>query len=117
MLAQLLAQQGYRTGAVIGNFTVLIPAFGFDRGFSFYDCAGVEDFLTLTNRPYLLRESVRELAAEIVSPGRREAVYAPAKTINDRTSKFLESAARSRQPFFLFINYMEGRLVPLEWLP
>jgi arylsulfatase A-like enzyme len=107
-LPELLAQDGYRTAGIVANYGNLSPAFGFDRGFSSYECAQYVDFLTLTGRTYLLRELLRDLTAAVIAPERREALYASAKTINSRAARVLESTSRARQPFFLFLNYMDA---------
>lgn len=109
-LPELISQQGYRIAGIVSNFGSLTPAFGFGRGFSYYDCASPDDFFTLTGRPYLLREFVRNVAATVIAPSRREALFASAKSINERAGVFLEATARSHQPFFLFLNYMDAHV-------
>jgi arylsulfatase A-like enzyme len=105
-LAEILSERGYRTGGIAANF--LSAAFGFDRGFVYYECVSPEDFFARTERPYLLRERVRLATVARISPQRREAAFSNAETINARAAIFLGDAARAPQPFFLFLNYMDA---------
>lgn len=104
-LPALLSQQGYRTAGIVANFRVLNRAGGFDRGFASYEIVALQDFLTLAGRPYLLLASVRNLAAYVL---RHEDLYARAAAINKRAASFLDETARTQQPFFLFLNYMDA---------
>lgn len=102
-LAEVLAAAGYRTAGFAANSAFLTPAFGFDRGFSHYFTPTVEDFFTPLHRRYLIREAIRRR----LTPPRRPR-FVDAAQINRRTAEFLESARSSRQPVFLFLNYMDA---------
>jgi arylsulfatase A-like enzyme len=105
-IAEVLSHQGYVTAGIAANF--LSPAFGFDRGFAYYDCISPRDFFARTSRPYLLRESVRRTVAALISPVRREAAFSNAETVNKKAMNFLQSIVQEQQPFFLFLNYMDA---------
>jgi arylsulfatase A-like enzyme len=107
-LAEILSREGYRTGGIVANSHVLVPAFGFDRGFSYYDCRPLSWPFSEEPRRYLLREVVRVLAANLLPGKSPESKFFNAEEINERVGRFMKPAAGSRQPFFLFINYMDA---------
>jgi arylsulfatase A-like enzyme len=101
--AEALAREGYLTGAVVANFAYLVPEFGFGRGFASYQ---VLELRTLkTGRSYLLRE----LVADVLMTLRKDAdgTFERGETVTAQVQQFLDTAA-GRQPFFLFVNYMDA---------
>jgi arylsulfatase A-like enzyme len=102
-LAELFADNGYKTGAVVSNCGALNKAFGLDQGFQLYDATkNIGDII----RSYPFRPLVH-LFCQITN------VYP--KYINSRrasdditkeTSRALDKMFPS--PFFLFINYMDA---------
>jgi arylsulfatase A-like enzyme len=109
VLAELLLQRGYRTGGFAANTAFLLPIFGFDRGFEIYDCEIADTFFSQTGyRQYLLRSLLRHLMAELIAPVRSDAVFLDAEQINQKAINFVRSARVNRDPFFLFLNYMDA---------
>ncbi len=97
-LAEILEGNGYRTAAIVSNFAYFHPDFGLNQGFQFHDYRarrlfGYEPILN----SYL--KYVPHLHNQITKP------YRSATEINDVTFRWLESG--NREPFFLFLNYME----------
>ncbi|MBU4268211.1 MAG: sulfatase [Acidobacteria bacterium] len=107
-LAEVLSREGYRTGGIVANTHVLVPAFGFDRGFSYYDYSTLPWPFVQEPRCYLLREAVRILATSLVPRKSQDSKYVTADEINEGARRFLESPSGNRQPFFLFLNYMDA---------
>jgi arylsulfatase A-like enzyme len=109
VLAELLSRRGYRTGGFAANTAFLLPVFGFDRGFEIYDCEVADDFFSAAaNRAYLLRSFLRHLVAERFASIRSDAVFLDAERMNQKAIRFVRSARANREPFFLFINYMDA---------
>lgn len=102
-LAELLARSGYRTLAVVANTAVMNHPLGFDRGFSIYRCVWPSGFYS----PALDAFPVRALAQKSVrwAVG-HESEFARADAVNSVVEDFFETDAR--EPFFLFINYMDA---------
>jgi arylsulfatase A-like enzyme len=98
-LAEWLAERGYRTGAVVGNFA-LDSSFGIAQGFSFFD-----DQMTAMMGPHGARTDVpaganwwtRSLATQ---PAQRFA-----SEVTDAGLAWL--ARRGGRPFFLWLHYMD----------
>jgi arylsulfatase A-like enzyme len=105
-IAELLLRQGYRTAGFAANAGVLVPEFGFDRGFSSYECNFPDDLSGNNGRPYLLRTWIRNIIAGV----RREAVYSDAASINESATTFLRDSSDGDRPFFLFVNYMDAHM-------
>lgn len=94
-LAELLAAQGYHTGAVVGAF-VLEARYGLAQGFEDY-----ED----------------ELHADGAAKGAAHFVERDARTVTDRAVDWL--ARRDARPFFLWTHYFDAHLpylAPEEYL-
>ena len=94
-LAELLAAQGYRTGAVVGAF-VLEARYGLAQGFEDY-----ED----------------ELHEDGAAKGAAHFVERDARTVTDRAVAWL--ARRDQRPFFLWTHYFDAHvpyLAPEEFL-
>lgn len=95
-LAGILAEQGWETGAVIGNSPFVSRRFGMDRGFEHFDD---RDGAHLPPRFAL----VQFLG---LHPGVGYLAYRRAETITDLALDWLD---RGRErPFFLFLNYMDA---------
>jgi arylsulfatase A-like enzyme len=106
-LAEILQREGYVTAGIVANAGALSPPFGFDRGFTSYECVWLTGFWSPV-RTHLLRELVLNLAATILDQSRREGVIARADEIDVRAVRFLRSTQQGRRPFFLFLNYMDA---------
>jgi arylsulfatase A-like enzyme len=98
-LAAWLRDHGYDTGAVMANFGYLDPAFGLDRGFTFYEAA--------PNTPVMPR--VLSLVDRRITPvpwaSRYWRSYRRAEQVNRVALAWL--AGRRSNAVFLALNYME----------
>jgi arylsulfatase A-like enzyme len=103
----ILSQNGYFTGAVVANTSNLQPAFGFDRGFQFFDYRMPPQLLPW-NRTYLLRNSARRVLDLFTCTAEFDLGSRRASEINDDAFRFLDQARGSGRPFFLFLNYMDA---------
>jgi choline-sulfatase len=93
LLAQVFAEAGYQTGAVVGAVP-LLARFGYDRGFASYDDRFAEDPYPIHTPGFAspvqdLRESERRATA-----------------VTDRALRWLDDASR-RKPFFLLAHYFD----------
>jgi len=90
-LAEILAANGYRTGAAIGGFP-LVKSFGLDQGFDFYD-----DHLTAVREDHRGRPAARD----------RDTWYdeRPAGHVNDAILPWLRES--SDKPFFVWLHYWD----------
>lgn len=96
-LAEILADAGYHTAAIIGNCTYLSHQFGLDRGFQHYDARhGV---------PLPPRFTLSQQMGFQQYIGRLS--YRDAETVTDATLRWLDTR-REDSPFFLFVNYMDA---------
>ena len=96
-LAEVLREEGYRTGAVIANSFALRHALGLDRGFERYDDrpgAGVAGYMALV-----------QLVGHRVRVGHE--LSRDARTITDRALSWIDDLDGER-PFFLFLNYLDA---------
>ena len=106
-MPSLLAKNGYFTGAVVANTGNLQPAFGFDRGFQFFDSLTSPQLLRL-DKPYLLRNAARLVLDRFTATTEFDLSTRRAEEINRDAFKFLDQARSSTRPFFLFLNYMDA---------
>ncbi|MCX7715310.1 MAG: sulfatase [Clostridia bacterium] len=100
-MAELLQMQGYRTAAVVANFGWLDPKFNIHQGFEMYDCTRTIGILgSLSFHPLLCFFSYlsNRYLESIVSYKQAEYITAHAIDIVRILHK---------NPFFLFLNYME----------
>ncbi|MEW5803371.1 MAG: sulfatase [bacterium] len=102
-LAELLAEHGYRTGAVVANHGYLAPWTGLNQGFGYYWWGGARDCSL-----FLYIIGFRMFKAENSSLFRICGIQCSnsAKRINQIALDWLRRA-RGSGPWFLFINYME----------
>ena len=99
-IAEILAQHGYRTAAVVANFAFVSPALGLDQGFQFW-------FDTPPRRlkPMLMSFALR---FEFVNGSRFLAdpvPYRRASNIKEISLKWIKQFGD--RPFFLFVNFMD----------
>ena len=90
-LAEILAANGYRTGAAIGGFP-LVKSFGLDQGFEFYD-----DQLTAVRQDHRGRPARRSRATWYDER--------PAGHVNDAILPWLREP--NDKPFFTWIHYWD----------
>ncbi|NNE44284.1 MAG: sulfatase [Gemmatimonadetes bacterium] len=110
-LAEILAEHGYWTQAVVSNTAYLSNTFGFDQGFQFYDVRGAVLFL---GKPavYSPRRWLRTGAARFVPRTISDRRYRDATQINAEVFRRLDGIRDRGAPFFLFVNYIDAH-VPL----
>lgn len=96
-LAELLAQRGYQTAAVVGNFAYLSHKFGIDRGFEHYDDRPPASIPECTSLAQIMNFS---LEAGLLG-------YRDAETITETSIAWLKNK-KPDEPFFLFINYLDA---------
>ncbi len=105
-LAQLLQQNGYRTGAVVANWAYLYERMGLSKGFGDYDLHRPVQ-LANSERPFYLSTAVRNMLSLAVSTDEFDARVLRAEDINERALAWLSHIGQS-SPFFLFLNYMDA---------
>ncbi len=103
-LPEILAGMGYLTLGVVANRAYLQSAYGFDRGFHYYDQRA--PFFPESLDVYL-RQAIRDMAAPLLSR-RFGLVYRRAEEINDEVFALLDVMERAGRPAFLFVNYMDA---------
>jgi arylsulfatase A-like enzyme len=102
-LTEVLAHQGYRTAGVVANYAYLSESLGFGRGFDSYRLAMPSTIFEHSRYPSVLRWVRRCLL-----PSTREDItYSSARKITTETVGLL-SQIYGREPFFLFVNYMDA---------
>jgi len=99
-LAEVLSNQGYSCGAIVGNCAYLWRGFQLDQGFHYYDDArGV----------YIPMQPVFDIRNIPVLGNKLEHKFLPyrdASDVTERTIQWLEHNAEF--PFLLFVNYMDA---------
>jgi arylsulfatase A-like enzyme len=104
---QILSGHDYFTAAVVANTAFLQREFGFDRGFQFFDSRSPLQILK-PEHEYYLRSGVRRLLGQFVCTAEFDMVVRRAAEINRDAFRVLAQARAARQPFFLFLNYMDA---------
>jgi arylsulfatase A-like enzyme len=107
-LAGLLREKGYWTAAVVANHSFLQQAMGLAQGFATWK-HNIAAHLSATDRPFYMREGARTLLGFMISTGSFDGYFLRAADINHDAFAVLEGA-RSRGPFFLFLNYMDAHI-------
>lgn len=97
-LAEILANEGYATAAMVSNKAYLGYEFGLDRGFARYD----------DRRPVTLALSRSTLAQMFgLVPTAGTTPYRDAEMMTRLALRWLSDRDRAR-PYFLFVNYMDA---------
>lgn len=99
-MAELLAEQGYRTAAVVANFGFVSPEFGLDQGFDFWFSSPPR-----TLKPVLLAVGVRLGLVSPFSCLKDPVPYRRADAIRRAAVDWVRRWGDD--PFFLFINFMD----------
>jgi arylsulfatase A-like enzyme len=107
MLAEILAEHGYSTAAVVANSGFLTREWGFDRGFQFFDARGAVRMMP-PRKEYLLRYGARQILHRVIDTTEFDMMFLRAAEINREAYRFLDRARDSGQPFFLLLNYMDA---------
>lgn len=117
-LAELLARAGYDTAAVLADNPYVGPAFGFERGFAYFDFDGSESHRF--DLPLAVFTSARPLVVGLVFASFRSLDMAWAKrlldygagddasALVDRVDRVLQS--RRERPLFLWVHAMDLHL-------
>ncbi len=96
-LTEILRENGYATGAIVGNCTYLYRAFGLNQGFDYYnDLEGMRIKFPPVFEPFRVR-----FFTEFLS--HRFKWYRDAEEVNEIVFAWIH--ANRRWPFFLFLNY------------
>lgn len=101
-LAEILRENGYKTGGIVSNFT-LHPELRFDQGFHHYSAPRGLGIVYIFNpfRPLI------HLFCDLTNICLKYIVYyRRSDEINEEILRFLDTFARS--PFFLFVNYNDA---------
>lgn len=103
-LAEVLAENGYATAAVVANGKVLTRAFGLAQGFQHWDN------LFTTPQDTFVRTTLGRRVVQYAGIGSfltfwQSPVFMEAADVNRHALDWLDS--RPGRPFFLFLNYME----------
>ena len=106
-MAEVLWNRGYRTMAVAANTTFLQRAFHLDQGFQYYSQPNPMLFLARTER-FFLRSDLSRLLAHYFPPSTSQRAYRTAANVNREVFALLQQAQAEKQPFFLFVNYMDA---------
>jgi arylsulfatase A-like enzyme len=115
-MAQILANRGYRTMAVVANRYYLNAEFGTLRGFQFVDWMA-PTVLVAPERDYLLRSRLRNLLRFDPVVRDFDNVTISAAEVNRRAAYLLDRASHQTKPFFLFLNYCDAHMPYLPPAP
>ena len=110
-LPEILSKHGYSTAGVVANTSYLQSAFGFNRGFQFWD-SRVPIQMNRSEKPlfqqYYLRRGARQVLARFVCTDAFDLTFRRAQEINRVAFDFVSRNRTSGRPFFLFLNYMDA---------
>ncbi len=102
-LTETLADQGYRTAGLAANYAYLKDSLGFGRGFGAYRVAVPWMVFEQSRYPSALRWVRRWL----LPPVSEESLFVNGEQMTAEARGMVDQAA-VRQPFFLFLNYMDA---------
>ncbi|MBI2835106.1 MAG: sulfatase, partial [Acidobacteria bacterium] len=103
-LAEVLRSRGYRTAAIVANFTFLTPGFNIDQGFDSY---ALQAPRCTPASPFWLVQGLSRTVLPSHAPPRGRAVENAAE-INQEAFAVLDRFSRDSRPFLLFVNYMDA---------
>jgi arylsulfatase A-like enzyme len=106
-LAEMLAQRGYFTVAVVANYGYLSSFFGVDRGFQVYDVREPVPLLNSSLRLFL-RNGLRHLIGLFASSAAFDRTTRRAEEIDSAAISLLRQTRARQAPVFLFLNYMDA---------
>jgi arylsulfatase A-like enzyme len=108
-LAAQLASSGYHTLGVVANHGYLGHAYGFDRGFHYYDQrVPVRLLLDEPDRNHFLRQGAERLLQRLRPTDLAGVDYRRADEINGVVLPLFHQLKTEARPFFLFVNYMDA---------
>ena len=105
-LAELLAQQGYRTLGVAANPYVRAD-FGLQRGFRSFRIPRPVPIL-ITDNWYLLRRNLRGALALVTDTAQFDRIFSRSDDVNRQFYLSFAALGASRTPFFAFLNFMDA---------
>lgn len=106
-MAEILAEHGYLTLAVVANGAYVTREVGMAQGFQLFDPR--LPVLCLPDRgDHYLRRGIRRLLTPLVWTGRLDLRTRSAGQITREAIALAEQAHGRRQPWFLFLNYMDA---------
>ena len=108
-LAGVLRANGYWTAGITANHSFLQASMGLAQGFASWNHS-MPVHLSVSDRPFYLREGVRSLLSLVMPTSDFEAFFLRASDINHRAFAMIDEARRQRSPFFLFVNYMDAHI-------
>ena len=107
-LPEALAKAGYFTIGVVSNVAFVTNSFGFARGFNHFDQTGRRRFLEPRGRREFFKDSLRLLLNNFDVRRELALKWRRAGEINKEVFALIEEQGAKRNPFFLFINYMDA---------
>ena len=108
-LAARLGSFGYHTLGIVANHGYLTTAFGFDRGFQYYDeRVSVRFLLDEPAIGHFLRQTGGRLLQRLTASDLEGVDYRRADEINGAVLPLLHQLKTDARPFFLFVNYMDA---------
>ncbi len=105
--AETLAQNGYVTGAVAGNWAMLGKAMGVMQGFEYLYAVRPAPFTGNALARSCLRQGLAVLLQPFLNTLEFDRQFYKAEKINVEVDSLLDQAAGA-SPFFLFANYMDA---------
>jgi arylsulfatase A-like enzyme len=106
-LAEVLSGKGYITMGSVSNFVYLSHSLHMDQGFQYFDNRLPALFFR-KSQPFFLRNLIRHYLARIFLTHDYHHVYRRAEEINSVVFNLLDRIKGVKNPFFLFINYMDA---------
>lgn len=103
-LAEVLGSAGYRTAGLVANHVYLSEAYGLHQGFRDYEISAP---FWGRQQPFFLRQPLRTTLVRWLRPQSGAREFSDAREVNRRAFAILDHLAR-RQPFFVFLNYMDA---------
>jgi arylsulfatase A-like enzyme len=108
-MAEILAERGYLTLAVVANGAFVTRESGLAQGFQMFD--GRLPVECVPDRgDHYLRRSVRRLLTPLMWTGRFDLRARRAREITNEAVELIEEAARRGRPLFLFLNYFDAHM-------
>ncbi|MBV8842187.1 MAG: sulfatase-like hydrolase/transferase [Bryobacterales bacterium] len=106
-VAEVLKSNGYWTGESAANYAFLDSSFGLTRGFGVSEISRPVHLTGAGEGLYIL-DAAKELLSRWTDVEDFERPYLRATDITESAQTLIDQAGASRQPFFLFLNYMDA---------
>jgi len=105
-MTEILSAHGYHTVGVAANL-YLRADFGLQRGFDVFEIPRPVPVLSVENW-YLVRRGMRRLLAHVRDTAQFDRLYSRGEEINRELFGTMRSADVAKEPFFVFLNYMDA---------